>query len=91
MSGRGDRQIIVWMRNGTLLERLRALAEAPPHGPGALSLAEVEYTLTDGYAHALSLEAESARLSRQIVDLAARAGELASVRYRVSELRAAAV
>jgi HPt (histidine-containing phosphotransfer) domain-containing protein len=55
-------------------------------------LAQVERTLTDGYAHALELEAERARLERQIAqvtqgiedgDTAENARELASLTRRL--------
>jgi hypothetical protein len=55
-------------------------------------LAEIERTLTDGYAHALLLEAERSRLERQIAavtqgiedgDTAENARELASLNRRL--------
>src|SRR3954447_6261353 len=45
----------------TVLADIRALAAAP-----APRLEEVERTLTDGYAHALRLEAERLRLQREL-------------------------
>jgi hypothetical protein len=45
----------------TVLEDIRALAAAPRP-----QLEQVERTLTDGYAHALRLEAERLRLQRQL-------------------------
>ena len=45
----------------TVLDDIRALAAAPRP-----ELEDVERTLTDGYAHALSLEAERLRLQRQL-------------------------
>jgi non-ribosomal peptide synthetase component F len=64
----------------TLLEGIRALTAAPQP-----RLEEVERTLTDGYAHALQLEAEHLRLQRQ---LGQRAAELpdAPAADRVAEI-----
>lgn len=54
-----------------LINRIDELLEAP----GA-SRSSVEHTLTDGYAHALSLEAERWRLQRRIAEIGAqRSGE----------------
>jgi hypothetical protein len=68
------RLIIVWMGD-VLLLRLKALLDAPPEGEGAPSLAYLEDVLTDGYACALALEAERARVARHIGELAARHGD----------------
>jgi hypothetical protein len=46
---------------------------AEPASPEPAKLARLERTLTDGYAHALSLEAEQLRLQRRMTELA---GEL---------------
>ncbi len=46
---------------------------AEPASPEPVELARLERTLTDGYAHALSLEAEQLRLQRRMTELA---GEL---------------
>jgi ABC-type phosphate transport system auxiliary subunit len=56
-----------------LLEEIDELlaSSSPPEEPAAL--ARLERTLTDGYAHALSLEAERLRLERRMSELA---GEL---------------
>jgi ABC-type phosphate transport system auxiliary subunit len=43
---------------------------AEPASPEPAKLARLERTLTDGYAHALSLEAEQLRLQRRITELA---------------------
>src|SRR3954471_10389278 len=45
----------------TVLADIRSLTSAPDPG-----LEEVERTLTDGYAHALQLEAERLRLQRRL-------------------------
>ena len=45
----------------TLLEEIGALIEAP-----SVDREHVERTLTDGYAHALTLEAERSRLQKQV-------------------------
>ena len=42
--------------------------------------AEVEYALTEGYAHALGLEREALALERQMADLAAAPDELMATR-----------
>jgi uncharacterized protein involved in exopolysaccharide biosynthesis len=55
-----------------LLEDIRSLIDAPVDGNGAPFLADMERTLTDGYAHALALEAECLRLERQMSEAAAR-------------------
>lgn len=54
-----------------LLDEIGRLLESPPEGAHAPSLARIEHTLTDGYAHALALEAERARLQNRIGELAA--------------------
>jgi predicted nucleic acid-binding Zn-ribbon protein len=70
-----------------LLEQINALISAP-----ARDLDTIERTLTDGYAHALSLEAETWRLEKRIKevaqtlqrgDTAKKARELASLAERV--------
>lgn len=48
-----------------LLERIRALIDANAEGAG-LPRAEVEPTLTEGYAYALNLDAECLRLEHRI-------------------------
>lgn len=55
---------------GALCDRLGALIEAPPARDDD-ARARVERTLTDGYAQAMSLEAERLRLERQIGQVAA--------------------
>ena len=70
-----------------LLEKINALISAPTR-----DLAIIERTLTDGYAHALSLEAEKWRLEKRISevaqglllgDTAGKARELAALATRV--------
>jgi ABC-type phosphate transport system auxiliary subunit len=56
----------------TLFEQIDELLAAPA-SPEPATLARLERTLTDGYAHALSLEAEQLRLQRRMTELA---GEL---------------
>jgi len=60
------------------------------------TLARLERTLTDGYAHALSLEAEQLRLQRRMAELAAelhdgnqeqKTEELVRVSHRMSRAR----
>ena len=48
-----------------LFEKISALADAPTPDAG-----QVERTLTDGYAHALSLEAEKWRLEKRRAEVA---------------------
>jgi hypothetical protein len=48
-----------------LLEKINALIGAPTR-----DLDTIERTLTDGYAHALSLEAEKFRLEKRITEVA---------------------
>ena len=70
------------MGDPRLLSRLQALLDAPPEGETAPSLAHLEDSLTDGYALALALEAERARVARHIGELAARAGDDAEEKTR---------
>ena len=53
----------------SLLEEIEELLRQPPSG-GPAAAERIEQTLTDGYAHALELEAERWRVERQIADLA---------------------
>jgi hypothetical protein len=53
-----------------LCDELGTLIDAPPARDDA-ARARVERTLTDGYAHAMALEADGLRLERQIADIAA--------------------
>ena len=70
-----------------LLEQIQALIDT-----SARDIDEIERTLTDGYAHALTLEAERSRLSRRLSevaqgiqrgDTAKKARELASLSKRL--------
>jgi hypothetical protein len=54
---------------------IRALLEAPPSGDSAPTLADIEHTLTAGYATALALEADRWRIERRIADVASRLGD----------------
>jgi len=56
-------------------EEIRTLLEAPPEGADAPSLDHIEDTLTAGYAHALTLEAERWKLERKIAEVAADLGD----------------
>jgi hypothetical protein len=67
------------LRMTELLERITDLIDAPERDFELL-----ERTLTDGYARALTLEAEQQRLQRQ---LAAAEAELLELRGRLLELR----
>ena len=73
------------------MTELLAKIEALINGP-ARDLATIERTLTDGYAHALSLESEKWRLEKRISevaqslergDIAGKARELAALANRV--------
>jgi hypothetical protein len=77
---------------GTLCDELDALINGPPAGDEA-ARAQLERTLTDGYASALSLEAERLRIERRIGEVAAevsernkgvKADELAALSVRLS-------
>ena len=46
------------------------LLDSPSSGEAAPSLAHIEDALTSGYARAMTLEAEQARLQRRIADVA---------------------
>ena len=58
-----------------LIDRLRLLVDHPGDELGA-----VEHTLTDGYAHALALEAERRRAEARVRELAGDADALAEQR-----------
>ncbi len=53
-----------------LIDRIRALIDEPATLESRVPLAEIEHTLTDGYAHALVLEGEHWRIEKQIGELA---------------------
>jgi predicted nucleic acid-binding Zn-ribbon protein len=53
-----------------LLERIRALSDEPKVGGSRRRLAEIDRTLTDGYARALALEAEVLRIRKRQSELA---------------------
>ena len=57
----------------SLLEQIDDLLTTQSSADEPATLARLERTLTDGYAHALSLEAERLRLERRMTELA---GEL---------------
>jgi hypothetical protein len=59
------------MDPGQVLGEIEALIAAPTPFDRRGFLAEVERTLTDGYAHALALEGERARIERRIGEIAA--------------------
>jgi hypothetical protein len=66
-----------------LLDRIDDLLAGPAH-----DRAQVERTLTDGYAHALSLEAEGRRLQRRLAELAqsAHLGDTDGKAHELSQL-----
>jgi ABC-type phosphate transport system auxiliary subunit len=76
-----------------LLDEIDELLAEPTPSEEPATLARLERTLTDGYAHALSLEAERLRLERRMSELAAelhdgnqeqKAEELVKVSRRIS-------
>ena len=80
-----------------LLEQIDELLAEPAPAEEPAALARLERTLTDGYAHALWLEAERLRLERRMSELAGelhegnqeqKAEELAQVSRRISGARA---
>jgi predicted RNase H-like nuclease (RuvC/YqgF family) len=70
------------MREITNILEAPATARAEPATP----LARLEYVLTSGYAHKLSLEAEQLRLERKLDEVARRVGSDSGARKEVSEL-----
>jgi hypothetical protein len=66
-------------------QRIEALLAAPASGDTAPSLANMEATLTEGYAQALALEAERLRVTDELVTLANR---LTSADVELGTLRA---
>ena len=76
-----------------LLDEIDELLAEPSPTEEPATLARLERTLTDGYAHALSLEAERLRLERRMSELAGelhdgnqeqKAEELVQVSRRIS-------
>ena len=67
------------------MQRIEALLAAPASGEAAPSLANMEETLTEGYAQALALEAERSRVTDELVNLANR---LTSADVELGALRA---
>ena len=70
-----------------LLERIRLLADEPRSAGSRRRLAEIDETLTDGYARALALEGEVWRIRRRQTELARKPHEPA----HAHELEALAV
>lgn len=68
---------------GDLLEKISELIDA-----SAGDVDQIEHTLTDGYAHAMTLEAERWRIERRIAEIAARIqyGDLATNARELSAL-----
>jgi hypothetical protein len=76
---------------GALLQEILALLSAPERGEARPSVSHLDYVLTSGYAHALSLEAEHLRLERQLEAALRRLGadedateEVAALALRIS-------
>jgi hypothetical protein len=73
------------------VEPIEDLLNAPASGAAAPTLARLEEALTDGYAHALALEAERLRLERRISEVAHELGKLrellAGLQQRTRETR----
>ena len=57
-----------------MLPQIEELLNAPTSGESAPTLACMEYTLTEGYAQALALEAERWRLERRLGEVARTVG-----------------
>ncbi len=75
-----------------LLDEIHRLLAAPAEGPDAPELADVEHTLTTGYARVLTLEAERQRLERRVGqsdagDASAVTERLATAAAEISRLR----
>lgn len=74
----------------TIQNDIRAIIEAPPRDD---SRAELERVLTDGYAHALTLQAERQRLERRLSEAVAslprpaagRTEDVASLKRQIEE------
>jgi hypothetical protein len=76
MSGRFGLQIIdqtlgpaMTQETAALYEDIHALLEEAPGAEAGAFLARLEHTLTDGYARALTLEAERVRLTKRMGEL----------------------
>ena len=63
--GTSDTEEVVDERLPAVLTEIRSLLDVP-EGTAAPSRAEVEHTLTSGYAYALALEGESLRLESRL-------------------------
>src|SRR5947209_4090342 len=80
---RGARENRSAAKMADLLDKIKALMRASDR-----DLEQIESTLTDGYAHALSLEAERWRLEKRIsaVALGIRSGDTAELAVELSTL-----
>jgi len=67
----------------TILDEIGALIDAP-----SVDRAHVERTLTDGYAHALNLEAEQWRLKKRVEEITHALQRQDDADARTKELRA---
>lgn len=67
-----------------LQDEIAELLRLPEDGAGAPTLSTLEQRLTDGYAQALSLEAERLRIERRLGELD---GELARLRPLLETLK----
>ncbi|MGH3008433.1 MAG: hypothetical protein ACRDLM_03370 [Gaiellaceae bacterium] len=70
-----------------LQDEIAELLRLPEDGAGAPTLATLELRLTDGYAEALSLEAERLRIERRLGEVD---GELERLRPLLQSLKARA-
>lgn len=89
-----ETRTVMTLETATLYDDIRALLDEPPGTEQGAFLARLEHTLTDGYAHALALEAERVRLEKRMGALAggqpaepgeSPAEELATVARRLSD------
>jgi hypothetical protein len=69
MTGRRERRLLVAMRTLELEPLLTEIADLLDQAEVDDDLSRIERTLTDGYAHALTLEAERTSLERQVLRL----------------------
>jgi ABC-type phosphate transport system auxiliary subunit len=95
-AGLDNRLTVAFENIPGLFERIDELLAEPVVLREPATLARLERTLTDGYAHALSLEAEQLRLQRRMTELAGelhegnqeqKAEELVQVSQRMSGAR----
>jgi hypothetical protein len=65
-----------------VIDDILELLAAPRSAASKSFLARVDATLTDGYAHALQLEAERRRIERRIAEVVAGMGDVTAHRHQ---------